>query len=418
MPLCKNIVQHGLAESVDCYLQHISCRDARLFDLAEPGDLFRKHDRLEAAFGTCSKKEFLEREKSMGVNFCRTGVLGDRELRQFVVPERVHTYDNMHNLLSNGAAHWEIALLLRHLGEVGVGRETLQSFVDAAWTWPCDKARKGNMMKDAFSEHRISSDGHYKAMASEILVLYPLLRHLLLNVVLPTGMLQLPIRSFLALCRTLDMTHGIKLQRACSAEVLLQAIQAHLAAFVQAYGRSEVKPKHHFELHIPSQVQRDDGLLLDTYVQERKHQLIKRNGETICFTKAMGQSTLARAVQDQLRELDDPGWTPGLHGRQTPFRELDLAAVAAPRLRTRSGVWVGIHDLVWADDALAQVRACAEVGGEFYVVISYLQNLRAATDFAWAGGKVARSTTMVASDRVRQTICWTRRADGDYLVLV
>ena len=108
---------------------------------------------------------------------------------------------------------------------------------------------------------------------------------------------------------------------------------------------------------------------------------------------------------------------PGVHGRRTPFRELDMAAVAAPRLRTRSGVWVGIHDLVWADDALAQVRACAEVGGEFYVVISYLQNLRAATDFAWAG-KVARSATVVANDRVRQTICWTRRADGDYLVLV
>ena len=423
-PLCKNVVQHGLAEaSTGGYLQNITCSDFGLLDLAQPGDLWHKHDRLEALCATSSsRKELAEREKSSGVNYCPNGVLSDRELRQFVVPERVHTYDNMHNLLSNGAASWEVCLLLEHLREVGVDRGAMQSFVDAAWRWPVDKAAKGASLRDAFSEHRIAADGHYKANASELLQLLPLVRHMLLTIVLPAGRLQPQIRSFVALCRVVDMTQSAKFQSGVTSEALLGAMQSHMALFKEAYGPSYIKPKHHYELHIPAQVRRDRGLLLDTFVQERKHQLIKQCALDVDNTGALEKTTLARVVLAQLRELDKPGWSFGLLGPTESFPELAECmsashATSAPRLRTLDGVWVGMNDIVWVEGALAKVRACAQVDGELQLVVSYLNNLRVATDFAWEG-TVADANSVVRAEHVRQTTCWTIAGNGDSVVLV
>ena len=420
-PLCKNIVQHGLAEaSAGGYLQSLACSDVGLFDLLQPGDLWRKHDRLEALAGAVSKAELGESEKSAGVNYCPNGVLKDRELRAFVVPERVHTFDNMHNLLSNGAASWEVFNMVQHLRTLGVDRSALQSFL-TPWRWPVDKKVKSASLRDAFCDFRFGGDGHYKAGASELLQLLPVMLHMLLTVILPTGRAVREIASFVALCRVVCLMQKAKFQQGgATSETLLQAVQSHMRAFQDAYGVGEIKPKHHYELHVPAQVRRD-GLLLDTYVQERKHQLIKHCAEPVDNVRSLEKTTLARVLQEQLRELERPGWTAGLLGRQQPFPELAefmgaSHATSAPRLRTLDGVMVGLNDIVWAQGALAKVRVCAQCGDEVVLVVNYMTDLRPTTEWAWEGG-VAGAPSVVPARNVQQTHCWTAKENGVIVVL-
>ena len=54
-----------------------------------------------------------------------------------------------------------------------------------------------------------------------------------------------------------------------SADILL-ALQLHLGKFIAAYGSRCVRPKGHWQLHIPSQIEKW-GQLLDTFTPERKH---------------------------------------------------------------------------------------------------------------------------------------------------
>ena len=57
--------------------------------------------------------------------------------------------------------------------------------------------------------------------------------------------------------------------------MLADAIAKHYAAHLAAYGNSIWKPKHHFMLHIPFQLQHFK-LLIACFVHERKHKLVKR----------------------------------------------------------------------------------------------------------------------------------------------
>ena len=213
--------------------------------------------------------DFERLEKSMGMSWCPEGVLADPDLRCHVAPASVNTYDSMHCVFSNGSIHVELWLLKGRLKLIGVGADLIEGFLSSAWKWPRDKAAKGKALAEVFCPARLSQD-HLRAGATEMIMLYPLIRFLLTTVVMPSGQLGDEVSSFLSLCDVLDTLQDLKRGRS-SPEALARCVATHLEAFQKAYGLDLVKPKQHFTAHIPAQVSRDGGLLLDCFTLERKH---------------------------------------------------------------------------------------------------------------------------------------------------
>lgn len=86
--------------------------------------------------------------------------------------------------------------------------------------------------------------------------------------------------SFHAACTCLDLIlaakRGIADPAAASRE-LERSLVLHLEAHVRAYGASHVKPKHHWQIDMASQLARD-GLVLDAFIIERIHLQVKALG--------------------------------------------------------------------------------------------------------------------------------------------
>jgi hypothetical protein len=108
--------------------------------------------------------------------------------------------------------------------------------------------------------------------------------------------------SFFAACDVLDMILAIKQQHGGATG--WQQLQDTTVRFYQlhkeAYGTELFKPKHHWQLDVPEQIGRD-GLVLDAFVVERMHLVVKSvaivRGTCIALAKgAEGMLLVTRSV--------------------------------------------------------------------------------------------------------------------------
>ena len=201
-------------------------------------------------------------EMAYGMNANKHGLLACKELRSWVKPSR-SSYDPMHCLFSNGIAELEVNLVCRALGKLKFDFRKIEAFVNMGW-----KPAK---------HLQFSKDG-VKGMASECMRAVPLLRHFLNKLVKPFGKLVNEVAAFDAVADVVAQFQKMKLSSTISdAEAdKLQALMArHFHAFKIAYGSEEVLPKHHYTMHLPTQMKRL-GLIVDCYVCERKNKLPKQ----------------------------------------------------------------------------------------------------------------------------------------------
>ena len=118
-----------------------------------------------------------------------------------------------------------------------------------------------------------------KGDASDVLSAVPLLRHFLETVIVPrlNHGLGREIDSFKALHSAMMCLDFIKASTDYSPATLdrLQALLVeHNCLFKRAYGLDEIKPKHHYSLHIPGQIARDQKYV-DCFAAERKQKEAK-----------------------------------------------------------------------------------------------------------------------------------------------
>lgn len=318
--LCKSVLTE---RTTSRYLVHISCPHAEKFDLASNEDIWEKADKLTASSAE-TKKFHAALQMTLGLTYSPSGLLWDEELRPFVKPVDVITLDPMHGLISNGVAQNEASLLLQALALHGVTWEHIRSFVSSGWHF-CRALGSPKVLLESFSSARekaFRSDWGFKATASEMLVLCPILQYFVHRVVhhpvqevlqdrakqehfrgLASGMAD-KIDSFDKLCRVMRLVGLIKLGSA-SADDLATAMTSHALAFQRAYPDAVVKPKNHYILHVPMHVARD-RVLLDTFVGERKHGSMKRQADCIKNTGTFERTLLGRALNVQAAWLEDP----------------------------------------------------------------------------------------------------------------
>ena len=212
--LCSNAVSMSSnlsAEGIVC----VACTNPANFQLHSDSDVWRSVDKVHAAAeavsaGTMTKGDFEDLQKAAGFTHCSAGVLLDVGLRRHLLPVTSFRYDWMHVFLSHGVLNHELHNLLsvaRRLHRVGF--KQLDEFSRAGWKWLA--SAKG--VRDLFSEgrERASSDG-FRAMASELLVVYPLVRLFCRKALQRLGGMAKELDSFYARCEVIDMLHGVKME--------------------------------------------------------------------------------------------------------------------------------------------------------------------------------------------------------------
>ena len=123
------------------------------------------------------------------------------------------------------------------------------------------------------------------------------------------------VRSFQLLCSAMD---GMVIAKRWKAPAdLMHRVQAHLAAFIAAYGEEKVIPKHHWAFHVVKQIQEDDGMLFDCWVDERANKDVKRYARNVDNHRSFSRSVAARCVEDAVRGLET--FEPTRH--EAPFVE-------------------------------------------------------------------------------------------------
>ncbi len=403
----------------------ITCTDRSRFVRTSDADVWGQYDRLAAMQGRASRGDIDRLQKATGLTLNSRGVLSDAALRLCVGPVSTMTYDWQHTFLSNGVASQEMYQFLGACKGAGIGNiyALLEEFCQADWTFP-QQHQGGNAIHKVFNKTRErASQDHWKSGASELLSAYPLVRRFAESIVVvrfPAEM-QLQVESLLLCCRVLDLLQDAKGGVGDTA-VLHGAVRAHLEKHTQAYGDEEFKPKMHYALHIPEQIDRD-GRLYDCFVVERSHQLPKLLASSVKFTGSFERSVVARSLLVRLRDLEDWDERAGLRGRQQACPELAVEAGMGDVQVALQGALCGMvfaaGDLMLTTDHFLFVAAVLQ-GGSTLGVLGHVCNvvrrhsasavaLRRQRDLSllWLGGQ-----------RVRRAHAWSFLASGEVLALV
>jgi hypothetical protein len=175
-------------------------------------------------------------------------------------------FDWMHTYLQNGVFVKEVNACLTELHDYSLGIDNFHNYLKL-WIWP--KCYSGAL-------NVTENDNVAAGSASEYLSIMPIFRKYLVDVVseVVTSEDKPYVTSAMKAC---DALEAIKIAEAgrMTGEELTKVIVAHLDAQKLAYGLALWIPKSHYATHIGEMLLRL-GLLLSTFVHERKHRVVKR----------------------------------------------------------------------------------------------------------------------------------------------
>lgn len=410
---CKNVVNGCDGPG----LLPLSCTDPSRFAIATSADWWLKVDRLRDVASTRSRQVLSRFQTAMGMNHTPEGVLLDCDLRHFVRPSEVFTYDSMHVFLSNGVAQVEVDALLGKLREAGLSLTDLQRYVLGEWKF-C-QARSKISLANCFTAARLKafvSEGRLRVGASEMLTLMPVLYMFLVTVVVRLGRLTPEIESFKALAFALHLVaRGKTGERSIHAD-LAGAVRHHAECFQRAYPDVSVRPKHHYAHHIAMQLARD-GVIYDAFTGERKHQSMKVVANNVANTTSFEQSVIFEALERQLVDLEAFELHRSCLRAAAPapdmFNDFGAATEAAASMYWQ-GMLFGRGDLVCVRDYMLVVGGAVSVNQHLYIVGARCHKLREVARLAWEVRQEEEWQLYECDSSVRTLGPW--RAVGDRIL--
>lgn len=223
------------------------------------------------------------------------------------------------------------------------------------------------------------------------------------------------MRSFAAACHVLDVItvakQGLVAPRA-AAQQLDTAVSEFLRLHKAAYGTQYIKPKHHWLLDVGPQLLRD-GAVLDAFVIERTHLLVKGVAEHVKNTSRYEMSVLSGVCNVAIaRNRGDFG--DRLLGRASEWPGMDGLLVAR-RMEVIS-FEVARGDVVLRGDAVGVVVACCSCGGELFALVQRTEAVMRETDRSLVV-RPLDTVIMWPAPEIRHTLAWRSRPGGLVLVL-
>ncbi len=431
---CQNVLRKGsgLAHRRPNFVE-VTCADHKKFIKSTPADLDAEVASvldawrlvaLEAMTATAAK----ERETSTGINANPCGLLADASLRTCFSVVEVLNEDWMHGALQDGVLFIIIQLLLQAVtAKMGWGLERVESFLYSDWQFP--KAMRGKMrgiwrMFDARAREHMDERIKFKYVASELLGLYVLLRHFILAVVVPAAAamevdLRAEIGVFLAYCTVIDCIMKLKKGYASEpdAELLIRQLEATLDRAMElqmhVFGPASFRPKHHRMQHIANQI-RDFGVVIDAFIIERLHLVLKDVLKNVHNPHIFETSLLRNCMARQIKALNDHAAVYGLVGKTAPL-DACPGATAAQDMRF-CGMRLASGDVVLRAGVAGEITLCATEGDRCFVIVNVWSEAGVVTAYSRRWQKTDSHQAWPAED-VEPCLAWYTEEGGSIIAL-
>jgi len=216
-----------------------------------------------------TKKQFEILEQSLGINYTPEGMLFDESLD--LKPISHTMYDWLHIYLVNGLFVTQVNLMLEILGRCGCRHGDATAFFT---TFSGPKEQASNLKAAVQTFEKAKTKDAWKPAASEVLCIYPLFRLLVLQTSFDDAVDRVAAKSFLILCKILDLLSEGGKGKQVDPGKLEQLILQHLESFKSAHSADDMQPKFHFSIHLPALLRRHK-LLVSCWCHERKHKQLK-----------------------------------------------------------------------------------------------------------------------------------------------
>jgi hypothetical protein len=191
------------------------------------------------------------------------------------------------------------------------------------------------------------------------------------------------------------------------------ATQNFMILHQRCYGNQHLKPKHHWMLDLGPQIRRDH-MVLDAFVIERQHLLVKSVAEHVRNTSQFEVSVLSSLINVQIRTVRELKVGDELMGRTSHLEGMPGVQVS-DKMAIHNFI-VAVHEVVLRGTEAGVVVACAREGPELFCFVAPMVKLAPVTVQAV---KFRRTTTLAVWRAVdlQQCIAWKEDPDGAVLVL-
>jgi hypothetical protein len=366
---CSNVLMkdHPLLAS-DMSLCDICEADVSKFVPATDEEIWNTQDHLLEQSLVLTKSRMETLAKCCGQNCEPLGLLACRELRADIRPSE-SLWDPMHCYFSDGVCDQEVDLLVKSLRSIGLTHDRLMEFCNQGWF------THNGRVKLVFKK-----DG-LKGGASDVLTATPLLRHYIFKHVSPDALPAEQKRSFELLANVVMCLSGLKARPPNSLPResighLKQLQQHHLQCFKAAYGNASVRPKHHYCLHIPSQLERNQ-FVIDCFTPERKRRLMiaELNAAYVLNPQAASANEIhliATANVVQMSEMPDFEF-----GQRGNLQLMPAAAFGhqedvcvSTSIRLKSGLELHQNEVFFYEDKAFVMRGCGALSTGLHVLVN------------------------------------------------
>lgn len=369
----------GLAHRDPSFVE-LDCASPDLFKRARIADVHDIADTLVAlqsrvAAGTVPLSKLKNVSMACGFSCTAQGLLADRSLRHidFIAIAR---YDWMHSALQDGSLTTEAALLLSSAEVVGVTSSQMEAHFKRNWSYPRQRQHQGRHMWEIFESGRRLTETKIKATASDMLMLYTLLRHFFEHHVGSRDEIKEKLEAFQAACLCVDILLQAKrgrLDMKRAASLLRDAVRQHMLLHIRAHGTSYLKAKHHWMFDIADQLE-TDPFVLDCFLLERSHMRAKARSNLVENTRAYERSVLSAVLLCHRNNLqEESAKTFGLVGNTTPLPGRPSTLVG-DRI-VHAGLQISAGDIVVKNNCYTgRVSACCMEAGCFYVIVQEMRS--------------------------------------------
>ncbi len=276
--------------------------------LVSDEDILASYARLHARKATTSAADFSRWQVATGLTYSHHALLLNEPLKAKAIlkPVQQFAHDWMHAVLQGTAPivlHHTLKAIAPHMKVY----EFMEQYLSHFQLPQQDNCAHLAALFSSKNEEKHKASQKFGAMASEILAIYPIVRHFL-HTVVPVNIATEEIAAFMAQAALIDQLHGGIMYQRTTRTTLLEAVQLACHTFGQAFQVPFIK-KWHWLLHLPDELQRF-GHLPNCFACERKHKSISQFATKLQKTKDFELHLLTQVVAQEITKLEEPDLFP------------------------------------------------------------------------------------------------------------
>ena len=308
--LCANVHSGPHSGDNEDTMDHRTTKHHQLV-LSTDDDVVQSYHRLNERRATCrTRAEFNRWQQATGWTWNAHALLLNQTLlaKNQVKPVSQFCHDWMHGILQGTAP----VVLFHTFQAISQHYNIWEAMGPYMAMWDFPGATKAGHLPGLFDPSKVAkykSNHKFNCQASDLLGIYPVVRHFLHSVVEPSGACPKPCQAFLSQACLLDQVHQGVMHGATTRASLLEAAEDSIQSFQQANFDVGLIRKWHWSLHLPDFLQRH-GCLLSTFTSERKHKTISAFATRLQKTSAFEIHLMSQVLAMEITHLTEAGLFP------------------------------------------------------------------------------------------------------------